>query len=121
MSVDWDALKDKGCSDSQAETRNKLYQELDRTQLSMIADPIRADAKKSMAVIKGYCMAHDLFVPARYSRELESQLKICSSPDFFMRWLPGGHVWAAIVRPIYHKKLVIEAVYALLQRNPADT
>jgi Alpha/beta hydrolase domain containing 18 len=74
------------------------------------------------AVVKMYSMKHDGFIRQKPHVELhvEAMKRLAgpsasSSTSFSMKVLPGGHIMAAVLRPIYQKRGIIEAVEELFK------
>ena len=66
-----------------------------------------------MRIVKPYATKNDLFIRARYARELETQIQECLDASHKTAWIPGGHIAAALVGPYLHKKLIVDIVQEL--------
>ena len=114
--IDWNALR-KSNEESQTITRQRLVAKFYETQMTSLTpetlqNPIR--------VVQGYNMTHDAFIQNKYAIEFEQHIQICLNPSFQMKWLPGGHVFAALTRPFLHKKLIEEVVLELIDSHSRD-
>jgi hypothetical protein len=97
-------------NESQPETHAKLCNLFN--ELGEIPCDVVTTNNNPMAV------RHDAFIRSPYSLALEAQLKTFSTSaktDFSMEWLPGGHVAGAMMRPIYHNRIVIDTVQSLIR------
>ena len=120
-SVDWKALQNKdnknsSTAESFSMTQKRLTDELNKMQLTMLLKASSTSFKDNpVAVVKGMAMKHDAFITPRYALELQTQLSSvtssCRPPHW--EWLWGGHIAAALLRPIFHKKLVVDTVNEL--------
>jgi hypothetical protein len=106
-SIDWKALftGKEGSSAEQA-----LYNELNKTQLSILTAPLRST--KSLGAVHVACTSHDHFIRRRYADEFLQQLGALA-PKIEVSWLPGGHIFAMMLRPFLQKRLVEQTVKAL--------
>ena len=91
--------------------RQKLFQELYITQL----DDIQAPKENRLKVAKGIAMKHDHFIKPRYSLEFEEQIQTCLYDSYRLRWLSGGHAFAAFARPLLHQQLIIDTAQELVK------
>lgn len=124
--VDFKALQ-KNVDESVEGTRQGLYDELVKTQLTSVTKDFTTDdenkgpfpPQQSLAVVKLYAARNDAFIRPVYALELARQLGSITSPanPLTMEWLWGGHITAAIVRPFYQKKLVVDTVLELLSHQ----
>ena len=141
-SVQWTALKRPHAGSSGdspvPSAREILFDELYQTQMdtfilmeacsdqkSKKESAVAQNRNNPIRVIKGYNMYHDEFIKPKYARELEQQIQKCmkggeenqaNSGDnaFQLQWLPGGHVFAALARPVLQKRLIVDTVRELL-------
>mmetsp|Transcript_19496 Transcript_19496/g.46216 ORF Transcript_19496/g.46216 Transcript_19496/m.46216 type:complete len:290 (+) Transcript_19496:259-1128(+) len=109
--IAWEALRGRrggeeptASNESHKTTRKVLFEELYKTQLENIKPPEGNDA----AIVQGNSMEHDHFIKVKYAREFEQQVQATSQQDYQVEWLPGGHVFAALARPLLHKKLIVD-------------
>ena len=107
--VQWDALR-QDANENQEDTRKRLFDLFDLTQLNTVKPP---KIVAPLRAVKAYAMTNDLFIRPRYSQTLERQVQECLNPNFKMQWLPGGHVSAALMRPLMHKKLIVDTITAM--------
>ena len=108
--IDWNALR-LSKEESYATTRQRLVTKFYETQMTSLT-PKRL--QNPIRVVQGYNMTDDAFIRTKYALELEQHIQICLNPSFQMKWLPGGHVFAALARPFLHKKLIEEVVLELI-------
>lgn len=109
-SVNYGALR-RAKEVTRDETSKELFDELYKTQMTVLG----TNEGKGLKVVKAIAMAHDAFIKPFYAREFEDQIKLCLDDTFEMQWYPGGHAFAAVMRPFLHNKLVIETVQELLR------
>lgn len=110
-SVDWSALRGDTVATTE-QLRGDLFDELYKTQLSIITEHIPKSNR--IGVVRITASHHDHFIRRRYSHELIDQMEALRPMiKLPVEWLPGGHVVAAVLRPIYHRKAIMEAVKAL--------
>ena len=140
--IQWKALKrphaDSGSGSTVPSARQILFDELYQTQMDTFILMERGTDQKSkknsvvarnrknpIRVIKGYNMHHDEFIRPKYARELEQQIQKCmkggeenqadsGDNSFQLQWLPGGHIFAALARPVLQKRLIVDTVHELL-------
>ena len=108
--IDWDALR-KSKDESHTTTRQRLVSKFYETQMTSLTPET---LRNPIRVVQGYNMTHDAFIQTKYALEFEKHIQICLNPSFQMKWLPGGHVFAALARPFLHKKLIEEVVLELI-------
>lgn len=119
-SIDWKALRsikdEKREEEYLTKAQERLYNELNKTQLTLLTNGTGSGrADNAVAVIKGMAMKHDAFISPSYALELQKQLLPVTEPSNppVWEWLWGGHVLAALMRPVYHKRLVVSTVREL--------
>lgn len=112
--IDWDSLR-RSKFDSRPIIRKQLFSELYQTQMETLTGDFVG--KSSISVVKGYQMMHDEFIRPKYGYEFEIQIQKHLNKSFEMKWLPGGHVVAAFVRPYLHRKLIVDVVQEMLQSS----
>jgi hypothetical protein len=116
-SIDWKALKEsKDIPDFQV--RHQLFDEFNKAQLSVITDylkPLGKERSTSVAVVRAVAMCNDYFIRQRHVDSFLVQLRDLSLDcrQMTVRWLPGGHVLAALLRPYCHRNAVVDAMQAL--------
>jgi hypothetical protein len=116
-SIDWKALKEnKDIPDYQV--RHQLFGEFNKAQLSVITDylkPLGKERSTSVAVMRIVAMWDDYFIRRRHVDSFLVQLRDLSLDGCQMtvRWLPGGHVLAALLRPYFHRNAVADAMHTL--------
>lgn len=108
--IDWNALR-KSNEESYTLTRQRLLTKFYETQMTSLT-PERL--QNPIRVVQGYNMMNDAFIQTKYAFEFEQHIQICLNQSFQMKWLPGGHVFAALARPFWHKKLIVEVVQELI-------
>lgn len=125
--VDWDAiLKDKGSTKSfqgvdiaslktPQEAQEAMFKILSQVQLSTTVDAlVKKDPSNQLAAVNMQSMYHDGFIPRKYSSAYVEQMKrLTKASNFQLRWMPGGHVLGAMLRPLLHKSAIAEAVYKM--------
>lgn len=124
--VDWKALATTKKGDDMYNsrggyntTRKKLYDLFDETQLSVLANKA---AQRKIAVTRAISFSNDGFIQPKYSMALKSQLDPISSRSVNLKWYPGGHAFAALIRPYLHRRLVEDSVQKLIQiRGNSET
>mmetsp|Transcript_22083 Transcript_22083/g.54656 ORF Transcript_22083/g.54656 Transcript_22083/m.54656 type:complete len:382 (+) Transcript_22083:125-1270(+) len=111
--IDWNALRESK-DDSYDFLKKELYTELNKTQLSVISER-RKKGCNGIAVVRAVCMRNDQVLRLRYVHEFLSQLKTLGSEalDVPVKWIPGGHAIAALLRPSYQQELISEAVLSM--------
>ncbi|KAL3914156.1 MAG: hypothetical protein SGARI_000275 [Bacillariaceae sp.] len=125
--VDWNAvLKDKakmssfqGVDVSSLETPQQvqaaMLKILSQVQLSSSVDAlVKKDPTNRLAAVKTYSMYDDGFLPRKYSSSYVDQMKrLTKMSNFQARWMPGGHILGAMLRPVLHKKAIVDAVHKM--------
>lgn len=96
-------------------TRKKIYDLFDESQLNVLAN--KAAAQRKIAVARAVSFSNDGFIQPKYSMALKSQLDPISSRSVNLKWYPGGHAFAALLRPYLHRRLVEDSVHELIQIN----
>lgn len=102
--IDWAALEKVTHSHSK-EVRKDLYDEFNKTQLSMITKRLE-DTR--IGCIRLVVSSDDRFLKPRYSQEFLVQLRGLGTVHSEV--IPGGHITAMAVRPWCHEKTIVEAV-----------
>jgi hypothetical protein len=116
-SIDWKALKEnKDTPDYQV--RHRLFDEFNKAQLSVITEylkPLGKERSTSVAVLRVVAMCDDYFIRRRHVDSFLVQLRDLSLDGrrMIVRWLPGGHVLAALLRPYCHRNAVVDAMQTL--------
>jgi len=111
--IDWDALEKDQREEQPITIREQLHGEFYKTQLKLV----KADASNRLSAVFGYAMRNDLFIRPWYAKELQDQIRECLNDDYCMQWIPGGHMMAALMRPILHKNLIENTVQAMLSKK----
>mmetsp|Transcript_22571 Transcript_22571/g.41990 ORF Transcript_22571/g.41990 Transcript_22571/m.41990 type:complete len:366 (-) Transcript_22571:797-1894(-) len=112
--IDWKALT-YSADEPYATTRKRLYDIFDETQLRVLAKHEHG----KIAVASGVSFSSDGFIQPKYSMALKSQLAAVTSSPPKLRWLPGGHAFAALVRPVVQTQLLEETMQELIQSKKA--
>jgi hypothetical protein len=118
-SIDWKSLKEnKDTPDYQV--RQRLFDEFNKAQLSVITEylkPLGKERSTSVAVLRVVAMCDDYFIRRRHVDSFLVQLRDLSldGRQMIVRWLPGGHVLAALLRPYCHRNAVVDAMQTLQQ------
>ena len=96
---------------------SKIYQELLKTHLKTLTKEFKPDTPQveSMVAVN---MSHDNIIRAKFAAGLHDDLRECcggkddasKNKKVVTRWLPGGHVSAAMMRPWLHPKYIVQAV-----------
>ncbi|KAL3924879.1 MAG: hypothetical protein SGILL_000772 [Bacillariaceae sp.] len=96
---------------AQKAMRDILAQVQLRTFVSAL---IEKDPSNQLATVKMQCMYDDRIIPRVFSKEYLSQMqRLAEELNFQLRWMPGGHVFGAMLRPILKKRDIVEAVYKM--------
>ena len=101
-------------------TCNEAHNEKDKLGMN-ITRTGHVHQRPHVKVVKACHMRHDGIIKPIYGLELQEQIKQCllpphgslSSTKFEMKWLPGGHLFAHNMRPLFHRQLLIETVREL--------
>ena len=118
--IDWSAISSSNHKSQEAK-RQHLFQELSMVQLNMFFHATTSSKKRpQLKVAKAVSMAHDAFLKPHHSHEFACQMHQCLDSALNTIWMPGGHVWAAIQRPTWHKQFVSETVQELLHDDDKD-
>lgn len=125
-SIDWQALRSHP-AEPQFATQKRLWDELNKTQLTppsnltdernTIRDTGRTTSIHNVAVVKAVSMRDDAFIRPRYAREFHEKMMTMLSSSTSVSWFTGGHVWAALQRPWYHKQLIVQSVEELQKKQ----
>lgn len=116
--VDWPSLQDPMDHPTRSDAERTVIGVL-RDCTSLFATGMQAIAKNGKNTIKSIRlvgMTHDHFIPRKYTEEMFLMTRSLGDTKLLNiseRWLPGGHILAALVRPFYHTVAIIEAVDAL--------
>ena len=85
------------------------------------------------SIVRMFCMKNDGFITPPYSRVYINHIEqlVQQAPasghhprsqcDYRMEWLSGGHVVAAMLRPFYQKRAIIEVGLSLVQSDKNRT
>lgn len=78
-------------------------------QLSMLTSTATGP---SVAAVRGCSFEHDKFIKLPLSKAFFKELtKMCADPQLAVcEWLPGGHVWAILMRSSYQTSMIVAAV-----------
>ena len=100
------------------DTKNKLHATLFEMQLSILT---KKASGPSVAAVRGASFGHDKFIKPPLTETFFSDLEsMCFDPNRVVcEWLPGGHVWAMLMRSSYQTNAIVGAVTDTLesQRN----
>lgn len=89
-------------------------------QLSMLTSMA---AGPSVAAVRGLSFGHDKFIKLPLSEAFFEDLnKMCACPQRAVcEWLPGGHVWAMLMRSSYQTSAIVAAVTDTLLSQKKET
>ena len=111
--IDWTALKRKS-DETYIENKERLLRKLAEVTMDELL-AIVSEQGKCLGSLRLASMTNDYFIGSDHSNTFTKQVMEVtgSSTDIKVTTLLGGHVVAALIRPWYQKRFIVEAVQAL--------